>query len=118
ECNDRNFLFNYDKKLMRQIVSNLLSNALKYTPDGKRVFVDLSVEGEKLIFRVKDEGIGIPKKDIEYLFVPFHRASNVGTISGTGLGLPITKQAVEIHNGNISVESEINKGTIFTCTFN
>ncbi|MBX2974515.1 MAG: PAS domain S-box protein [Ignavibacteriaceae bacterium] len=118
ECNDKNFLFNYDKKLMRQIVSNLLSNALKYTPDGKRVLVDLSVEGEKLIFRVKDEGIGIPKKDIEYLFVPFHRASNVGTISGTGLGLPITKQAVEIHNGNISVESEINKGTIFTCTFN
>jgi PAS domain S-box-containing protein len=118
DCGNKNFLFNFDKKLMRQVVSNLISNAIKYSPEKKKVYVDLVIEKEKFMLRVSDEGIGIPKKDIDYLFVPFHRASNVGTISGTGLGLPITKQAVELHKGIISVESEINVGTTFICTFN
>jgi signal transduction histidine kinase len=63
---------------------------------------------------VQDQGIGIPEKDQQKLFEVFHRAGNVGAISGTGLGLPIVKRAVDAHNGTIKVESIVRKGTTFT----
>jgi len=103
-----------DKRLMRQIISNLMSNAVKYSPGGKTIRINLEKQDNKMVFKIQDQGIGIPEPDLKHLFEPFHRADNVGTISGTGLGLVITKESVELHGGSISVESQVNVGTTFT----
>jgi PAS domain S-box-containing protein len=105
---------NLDKKLMRQIINNLISNAMKYSPEGKPITVTLTQEGNAILMRVQDEGIGIPEADLKHLFEPFHRAANVGTISGTGLGLSIVKESVEVHGGTIAVASQEGVGTTFT----
>lgn len=103
-----------DKKLMRQIVSNLLSNAIKYSALGTTITINAVKEGDELVMSVRDEGIGIPDADIKHLFDPFHRAANVGTISGTGLGLTIIKESVELHGGTVYVESRLGEGATFT----
>ncbi|MGQ9850747.1 MAG: PAS domain S-box protein [Aggregatilineaceae bacterium] len=103
-----------DEKLMRHILTNLLSNAVKYSPQGGTVRFMLACTGQELLIRVQDEGIGIPPKDLEHLFEPFHRGENVGTIQGTGLGLAITKRAVDLHGGTIVCESVVGAGTTFT----
>ena len=105
-----------DPKLLRHILSNLLSNAVKYSLQGSPVSVDLICQPEQVVCQVKDTGIGIPINDQSEIFNSFNRASNVGTISGTGLGLAIVKKAVDMHNGNITFESEIGIGTTFTVT--
>jgi signal transduction histidine kinase len=105
-----------DPKLMRQTITNLLSNALKYSPDGGMVNLKLACDERKVVLQVKDEGIGIPEKDQERLFEPFHRAANIGTIPGTGLGLTIAKHTVELHGGEITFESKTDLGTTFTIT--
>ncbi len=103
-----------DEKLLRQILTNLISNALKYSPDGGKVQVRLTCEDNHVIFQVQDEGIGIPIEDQQKLFESFARASNVGAIAGTGLGLSIVKKCVNLHGGQITVESEVGAGTTFT----
>ncbi|MBW4641298.1 MAG: hybrid sensor histidine kinase/response regulator [Gloeocapsa sp. UFS-A4-WI-NPMV-4B04] len=105
-----------DEKLLLYIFSNLLSNAIKYSPEGGTVNFDLNFQLEKVIFRVQDQGIGIPAAEQDQLFNSFHRASNVGTISGTGLGLAIVKKAVDLHQGEIAVKSEVGVGTTFIVT--
>jgi PAS domain S-box-containing protein len=105
-----------DKKLMRHVINNLVGNAIKYSPQNKAIIVTLTITETALMLEVRDEGIGIPDVDLKHLFEPFHRATNVGTISGTGLGLVITKEAVDFHNGTITVASEVNVGTTFTVT--
>jgi PAS domain S-box-containing protein len=104
----------YDEKLLRHIFGNLLSNAIKYSPEGRRVLFEVRREQGATVFRVADQGIGIPADEIGHLFESFHRASNVGTIQGTGLGLAIVKNAVEMHRGTIAVESRLGAGTAFT----
>jgi PAS domain S-box-containing protein len=113
-CDEQLYEVVLDKKLMRQIINNLVSNAVKYSPGDKTVTLNLTYENENLIFKVRDEGIGIPEADLKHLFEPFHRASNVGAVSGTGLGMVITKESVELHGGNITVDSQIGVGTTFT----
>jgi PAS domain S-box-containing protein len=113
-CLDTPVIVCMDLQLMRQIISNLVSNALKYSPSDKLIQIKLSCDTGSAICRVSDEGIGIPLGDLPRLFEPFHRGANVGAISGTGLGLSITKEAVEKHGGTLSVESEVGKGTTFT----
>lgn len=103
-----------DSKLLRRIISNLVSNAVKYSPEGTTITVTLTYTEETLTLTVCDQGIGIPEADLKHLFEPFHRATNVGTIAGTGLGLSITKQSVELHGGAITVESQLNVGSTFT----
>lgn len=103
-----------DEKLLRHILSNLLSNAIKYSPQGSTVHLAMIGKQQQVFFQVQDRGIGIPKADIAQLFESFHRASNVGTISGTGLGLAIVKKSVDLHSGQIFVESEVGVGTTFT----
>ena len=103
-----------DRKLMRQIISNLLSNAVKYSTKESIIRIDLFYSAPHIVLKVSDQGIGIPAKDLPHLFDPFHRAENVGTISGTGLGLTITKESVELHGGTITVESQEKVGTTFT----
>lgn len=105
-----------DEKLLRHILDNLLSNAIKYSPQGGTVNFELTGEQEKVIFCIQDWGIGIPAADLAKLFDLFHRASNVGTISGTGLGLSIVKNAIEIHGGQIEVQSQVGVGTKFIVT--
>lgn len=105
-----------DESLLRYIFTNLLSNAIKYSPAGSRVDFELSCQDEAAIFQIRDEGIGIPKEDQAQLFQSFHRAKNVGNIPGTGLGLTIVKQCVDLHGGAIAVTSEVGVGTTFTVT--
>jgi PAS domain S-box-containing protein len=103
----------YDEKLLRHIFSNLLSNALKYSPGGGQVRFKVRREDSSTVFEVADQGIGIPADEIPHLFESFHRASNVGAIQGTGLGLAIVKNAVEMHGGAIEVKSRVGEGTTF-----
>jgi PAS domain S-box-containing protein len=102
-----------DIKLMRRILENLLTNAIKYSPDGGSIRLELSRLSHIFVLEVKDEGIGIPAENISRLFEPFFRAENTGRIQGTGLGLAIVKQAVEMHAGMIEVESAESMGTRF-----
>ncbi|HEY9769793.1 MAG TPA: ATP-binding protein [Coleofasciculaceae cyanobacterium] len=105
-----------DEKILRHILYNLLSNAIKYSPDADRVVFDLICQPKQAIFRIQDFGIGIPVKDQEQLFDSFHRADNVGSIPGTGLGLPIVKRSVDLHFGTIMMISQIEEGSTFTVT--
>jgi signal transduction histidine kinase len=105
-----------DEKLLSHILTNLISNAIKYSPDGGVVQFDLVCNPESVVFRIQDSGIGIPSNDIKRLFESFGRASNVGTIPGTGLGLAIVKRCVDLHRGTIVVDSEVGVGTSVTVT--
>ncbi|MBW4550505.1 MAG: PAS domain S-box protein [Aphanocapsa sp. GSE-SYN-MK-11-07L] len=105
-----------DEKLLRHILENLLSNAIKYSPQCGIVNFNLIYQLGQVIFRIQDLGIGIPEADLAQLFNSFTRATNVGNISGTGLGLVIVKKAVDLHGGTISVESQVGVGTTFTVT--
>ncbi len=109
--------FNIDRKLLKFILTNLLSNAFKYTPQNGKIKFSIIKEENYLIFEVSDEGIGIPENDKQHLFEPFFRCSNSGEISGTGLGLSIVKQSVELHKGEINVNSKLGEGSVFTVKF-
>lgn len=102
-----------DEKILRHIVLNLLSNALKYSPEDTRVKFELVCQESVIIFKIKDEGIGIPPQELPYLFEPFQRASNTRSLIGTGLGLTIVKKNVELTGGTIEVDSELGRGTTF-----
>jgi len=110
------FTMNADPKLLRHIFSNLLSNAIKYSPNGGTIRFDIYREDDAAMMRfgISDEGIGIAPGDLELLFNAFHRGGNVEQIKGTGLGLWIVKQFVELHAGTLVVDSELGRGTAFT----
>lgn len=103
-----------DKNLLRQILVNLLSNAIKYSPEGCSSTFEMFCQDEEIIFQIKDEGIGISLEDQQRLFESFHRGTNVGQIPGTGLGLTIVKNAVDLHGGQITVNSSVGVGTTFS----
>jgi PAS domain S-box-containing protein len=102
-----------DEQLLRHIVINLLTNALKYSPAGSTVTFTASESGDEVSLTFVDQGIGIPPDDLPKLFESFHRAANVGDRPGTGLGLAIVKSAAELHGGGILVTSEIGVGSTF-----
>jgi signal transduction histidine kinase len=105
-----------DEYLFRLLTEHLIDNAVKYSRDAYPVICRLEYHDDKLLFQVKDRGIGIPAEDSDKIFTNFHRAQNVGQIPGTGLGLPLVRQAVETHNGNLYFETEEGQGTTFTVT--
>ncbi len=105
-----------DASLTREILSNLLTNAVKYSPDGGKIDVDIMVGEADVQIRVADEGIGIKPEDQAKVFEAFGRGGNVRSIPGTGLGLAITKRAAEVHGGTITLESRHSGGTMFTVT--
>ncbi|HEY9694095.1 MAG TPA: ATP-binding protein [Oculatellaceae cyanobacterium] len=105
-----------DEALLRHILTNLLSNAIKYSPQGGKINFQLSCHNFEATFLIQDSGIGIPVEDQKRLFESFHRAKNVGNIKGTGLGLSIVKRMVDLHQGTITVESEVGVGTKFIVT--
>ena len=102
-----------DEKLVIHILNNLLTNALKYSPQEKIVRFSCICQQQEVIFEIQDEGIGIPVEDQKRLFESFHRARNVGDIPGTGLGLTIVQKSVNLHNGKISLVSQVGVGTTF-----
>lgn len=100
---------------LRQLISNLLENAIKYTPNGGQVRLALESNGDFLVLRVSDSGIGIPPQDQPYIFDKFYRTEQaIDGYKGTGLGLSIVKSIVEQHQGRIWVDSEPGKGSAFT----
>jgi len=103
-----------DERLLRHVVTNLLTNAIKYSEAGKPVTVRMDREGADLICSICDRGIGIPEADREWLFNAFHRGQNVGDRPGTGLGLVIVKRCIDLHGGKIRVESAVGRGTTVT----
>jgi len=102
-----------DGRMMRQIITNLLDNAIKYSKAGTTIKLELGSEIGKVLIRVIDQGIGIPEADQPKMFQPFRRASNVGDTIGSGLGLSIIKQAVDLHKGTITFTSKLGEGTTF-----
>jgi len=105
-----------DESLLRQILENLLSNAIKYSPHGGEITLRIEYNTDKVCFQIQDSGIGIPEEDRAYLFQSFHRGHNVGNLPGTGLGLAIVKKAVDLQQGQITVESSPEKGSLFSVT--
>ena len=103
-----------DAKLLFQVFSNVLSNAIKYSPDGGVIAVDAAVAGDEVIVAVADHGIGIPVADLDRLFERYHRGGNVSGIVGTGVGLYVVKMVVDMHGGAVTVESIEGKGAQFT----
>jgi PAS domain S-box-containing protein len=103
-----------DSQLLRHVLSNLLGNAIKYSPRGGLVRLELDCRDDATVFEVIDRGIGIPNEDQARLFATFTRGRNVANISGTGLGLAIVKRLVDLHGGTISVESQVGSGSRFT----
>lgn len=105
-----------DKQLLHIVFSNLVSNAVKYTPDNGRVHVELVYTGNLLVFKVADSGIGVPTDDQEKIFSKLYRATNTKTsgTEGTGLGLYVVKQAVDMLGGTIEFTSAEGQGTTFT----
>ena len=107
-----------DRDKVQLAMHNLLGNALKYTPAGGRIAVNVDVADGKVVFEVRDTGIGISKDDQVHLFEKFFRAKDrrVESIVGTGLGLSIAREMARLHGGDITVESELDKGSTFTLT--
>ena len=103
-----------DESLLRHILTNLLNNAVKYSPPGVTIHFTLECRDYLAIFSVRDRGIGIPEADQRQLFQAFHRGRNVGETAGTGLGMVIVKHCVQLHGGRIAFESREGQGSTFT----
>jgi PAS domain S-box-containing protein len=101
----------FDKEIIRHIFGNLISNAIKYSGNSKKIILNVTEESENILFNVIDYGIGIPESDQKFMFEPFHRASNVEAIPGTGFGLSIVKRMVDTLSGTIIIISETGRGT-------
>ena len=100
---------------MQSVFTNLVNNAIKFTPEGGRITISVEAQENTVLCRVTDTGLGIPEDDLEKIFERFHRVNRPGKeIQGTGLGLAIVKNIVELHHGSIHVESQVDAGTTFT----
>jgi len=109
-----------DRNRIRQLLLNLVTNAVKYTPAGGEISLGLETQPDAVVLTVADTGIGIAAGDLPHIFDRFWRAdparSRVGESPGTGLGLAITKWVAEAHGGTITVQSRPGRGTLFTVT--
>lgn len=111
--NDQVFM---DQDILQNILINLMSNAMKYSPEDSEIRLDVELKPSQVIFKIEDEGIGIPEEDQKHLFDRFFRAQNAVAIQGTGLGLNIIKKYLSLMEGSIYFTSRENKGSIFTIT--
>lgn len=113
-CENVNTSVNVDKKIVSLILTNLLSNAIKYTKDDPQIHVFIGLKDKWLNIRVKDNGIGIPYEEIPRIFERYFRASTASGIPGTGIGLSLVKDLVELYQGRLEVNSDAGKGTEFS----
>ncbi|GEO11568.1 hypothetical protein SAE01_40640 [Segetibacter aerophilus] len=122
--NGQNIVYNHngeavihsDKKLLKNILLNLVSNAIKFSPENSNVVVTSEVDNEVARIKVQDKGIGISEEDQQHLFSSFFRGGNAVNIQGTGLGLHIVKRYLDLLHGKVDLESELSKGTTITVT--
>ncbi len=105
-----------DKDMCRNILINLISNAIKYSPEGTEIRLDVGFHSDRVVLTIQDQGIGIPEEDQKHLFGKFFRAKNALTVQGTGLGLNIVKSYLDLMGGSIEFNSREGKGTNFTVT--
>lgn len=112
DCFNSEILGSKDK--FHQLAVNLIENAIKYSNENGIVKIDLTLEEQYFVFKVKDNGIGIPKNDIPRIFERFYRVDKSRSTRGTGLGLAIVKHIVKLFNGEISVKSKVGRGSTFT----
>ncbi len=107
-----------DESKLGQVIYNLIDNAIKYTPEGGSVHVTMKADGRNAVFAVRDTGVGIPEEDAKYIFDRFYRVDKARSreTGGTGLGLSIVRQMVQLHRGEIKVDSTFGKGSTFTVT--
>jgi PAS domain S-box-containing protein len=117
DFSSENATFVTDKKLVRHILQNLLTNAVKFSHENNTIILRIETDEETTSFSVIDQGIGIPEDEQANLFTRFYRSSNVGNIQGTGLGLSIVAQYTELLNGEVSLNSIENVGSTFRVTF-
>jgi PAS domain S-box-containing protein len=103
-----------DERLLRHIITNLLTNAVKYSAPNQPVRFEIARDGANAVCRIRDEGIGIPEADREWVFDAFHRGRNVGDRPGSGLGLVVAKRCADLHRGRIEVDSSPGAGTTMT----
>jgi PAS domain S-box-containing protein len=113
DCNGAG-LFVSDKKLLKNIIINLISNAIKFSGEQASIWVITEYSNKKLVLSVKDKGIGISDEDMQYMFTSFYRGKNAINIQGTGLGLHIVKRYVELIHGTIQLQSKLREGTTVT----
>lgn len=106
--------FATDKKLFRNILINLLSNAAKFSDEGSQIHINSSLSGLRLTVSIRDEGIGISEEDQQHMFTSFYRGKNATNIQGTGLGLHIVRRYVDLIHGDIRLESVLGKGSTVT----
>ncbi|MGK7944620.1 MAG: ATP-binding protein [Microcystaceae cyanobacterium] len=116
-CKEKEIKGQFDPKLLRSIVINLLSNSLKYSPNNSQIYIHLIREKKYIKIQVRDRGLGISEDDKAKIFDPFYRGKNVFNLSGTGLGLVIVKKYVELHQGSITLDSKLGEGTTITVSF-
>ncbi|MEM8674603.1 MAG: PAS domain-containing sensor histidine kinase [Cyanobacteria bacterium P01_G01_bin.67] len=105
------FTADIDSRLLRSILTNILTNAVRYSPSNQVIQFELYLNSNYVVFTIEDWGIGIPDADIKKIFEPFHRGNNVSNIPGTGLGLNIVKRFIALLDGEINIDSQINRGT-------
>jgi signal transduction histidine kinase len=115
-ASEKNIEVRQDKQFIRNIFLNLVSNSLKYSPEGRPVEIVISTLGDRFNVKVIDQGVGIPEDEHKHLFDLFFRARNATNIEGTGLGLPIVKKFIDLMQGEIAVESKVDQGTTFSIT--
>lgn len=106
--------FTTDPRILRIMLFNLISNASKYSDQGKKIMLTCDQQNGLIQFHVRDEGIGIPEEDVKHMFDRFFRASNAGNVQGTGLGLNIVKRYAELLNGSVSFTSRYGAGSTFS----
>lgn len=105
---------NTDRRVLKNILINLLTNAIKFSPDGSVIKIVIETNRETISIKVIDKGIGIPEDELENLFSSFYRARNAANIQGTGLGLHIIQRYLDLLRGSINIETELNIGSTFT----
>lgn len=117
---EEDIIIKADRDAIKQVIINLLDNAIKYSGDRREINIRLSSDNKKIRMEFEDKGIGIPENQLDSIFDKFYRVNETASdgISGTGLGLTVVKEIVEAHNGEISVESKPDEGSIFTVLLN